>query len=260
MSSDTIYIRRDGVVATIYMNNVVKRNALTFDMWNRLRAAIEEADRDTAIKVIVVTGEGENFSAGADIEELNRAHADPKYAEVTAEAIQDAVVRLANNRKPTIAKLRGIASGGGCSIALACDLRMADPTFHIAIAPARLGLVYPLADTKRLVELIGPTRAKDMLFTGRTLNAEEAQTFGLVDRLVAAADLDHAAYVFATQIADLSQFSVRASKRLVRMALDGADANDREARRLYVDSFSGADFKEGAAAFIHKRKPYFPIP
>jgi enoyl-CoA hydratase/carnithine racemase len=259
MSSDTIYIRRDGVVATLHMNSVLKRNALTLDMWNRLTAAIEEADRDTAIKVIVVTGEGEHFSIGADIEELSLAHADPKYAEVAADAIQDAVSRLAHNRKPTIAKLRGVASGGGCSIALACDLRIADPTFRIAIAPARLGLVYPLADTKRLVELIGPTRAKDMLFTGRTLSVGEAQTFGLIDRVAPAAELDEAVYAFATQIADLSQFSIRAGKRLVRMALDGADDNDREARRLFVDSFSGADFKEGAAAFIHKRKPYFPI-
>jgi enoyl-CoA hydratase/carnithine racemase len=98
-----------------------------------------------------------------------------------------------------------------------------------------------------------------MLFTGRALTAAEAEAFGLIDRLVPAAELDAAVYTFATQIADLSQFTIRASKRLIQMALDGVDEDDREARRLFVDSFSGADFKEGVAAFIQKRKAYFPI-
>lgn len=259
MSTDTIYMRRDGLVATITINNTAKKNALTVDMWKRLRNAVDDAERDIAIKVIVVTGEDDIFSAGADVEEINRSQDDLEFGEVAADAIRDAQRGLARNCKPTIAKMRGAAFGGGCGIALNCDLRFADPTARLAISPARLGLVYPLGDTKRLVELVGPGKAKDLLFTGRVLTAAEAEAFGLIDRMVAPAELDEAVYTFALQIAELSQFAIRASKRLIHMALDGIDEDDREARRLFVDSFSGADCREGAAAFVQKRKPHFPV-
>jgi enoyl-CoA hydratase/carnithine racemase len=257
--ADAVYARRDGPVATLYLNRPAKRNALTMDMWRRLMTLVEEADRDTAVKVIVVTGEGEAFAAGADIDEFERTFSDPKVADQVAEITYESQKRLARNLKPTIAKVRGACIGGGCGIAICCDLRFADPTAKFAITPGKLGLIYSLADTKRLVDTVGAPRAKDILYTGRVLDAVEAHAVGLVDRLVPAAELDDAVRAYAGEIAAASQFSARGTKRIVQMILDGAIDDDRDTRRLFVDAFSGADFKEGFTAFSQKRKPVFPI-
>lgn len=257
--SDAIVVERAGPVATVTLNRPAKRNALSIEMWRRMIALVDELDRDTAVKVVVVTGSGEAFAAGADIDEFEQSLSDPKLGELVAEVTSSAQRRLARNAKPTIAKIRGACVGGGCGIALCCDLRFADETAKFAITPAKLGLVYSLADTKRLVDIVGPARAKDMLFTGRLLGADEAHRIGLVDRLLAAGDLDAAVAAYAADIAATSQFSARGNKRMVQMIIDGATDDDRDTRRLFVDAFSGADFKEGVTAFIHKRKPVFPV-
>jgi enoyl-CoA hydratase/carnithine racemase len=257
--SDTVFIERDGAIATLHLNRPAKRNALTLEMWRRLTALVEELDRDTAVKVIVVTGEGDAFAAGADIDEFEQSFADPKMADTVAQVTYDAQKRLARNIKPTIAKIRGACVGGGCGIALCCDLRFADAGAKFAITPSKLGLIYSLADTKRLVDLVGPAKAKDILYTGRLLDAAEAERIGLIDRVVPAADLDAAVKTYAGQIAEASQFTTRGTKRIVQMIIDGAGDDDRETRRLFVDAFSGADFREGVSAFVQKRKPAFPV-
>ena len=257
--TDAVFVEREGPVATIQLNRPAKRNALTVAMWKRLNALVEELDRDTAVKVIVVTGAGETFAAGADIEEFENAATDPKLGEQVAEVTYEAQKRLARNAKPTIAKIRGACVGGGCGIAICCDLRIADPTAKFAITPGKLGLIYSLADTKRLADLVGPARAKDILFTGRMMDANEAKAIGLIDRIVETSELDDAVNAYARDIAANSQFSARGTKRIVQMILDGAIDDDRDTRRLFVDAFSGADFKEGVAAFLAKRKPIFPV-
>ena len=262
MSASTrtsIYIDRDGPIATVHLNRPSKRNALTLDMWQRLSAAVEELDRDTATKVVVITGEGDAFAAGADIDEFEQAFADPQAGERVAEITYQSQRRLARNAKPTIAKVRGPCIGGGCGIALCCDLRFADDTAKFGITPAKLGLVYSVADTKRLVDTVGPARAKDLLYTGRIVDAAEAHAIGLVDQCLATADLDAAVRKYALQIAAASQFTARATKHIVQMIMDGATDDNHETRRLFVDAFSGADFKEGFSAFTRKRKPAFPV-
>lgn len=257
--SETVYARRDGAIATLHLNRPAKRNALTLEMWRRLMALVEEADRDTAVKVIVVTGEGDTFAAGADIDEFEQTFSDPKVADQVAEITYESQKRLARNMKPTIAKVRGACIGGGCGIAICCDFRFADETAKFAITPAKLGIIYSVADTKRLVDTVGAARAKDILYTGRILDAEEARSVGLVDKVVPAAELDAVVQAYANQIAAASQFTARGAKRIVQMVLDGAEDDTRETRRLFVDAFSGPDFKEGFAAFAQKRKPNFPV-
>lgn len=259
MPKDAIYARRNGAIATIYLNRPAKKNSLTVDMWRRLIGAIEDADRDTAVKVIVITGEGDTFSAGADIEEVEQAFANPKFGDTFADVTHDAQARLARNVKPTIAKVRGACMGGGCGIALCCDLRFADTGARFAITPAKLGIAYSLADTKRLMDMVGPARAKDILYTARILDASEAHALGMIDRLVPAPDLDAVVDAYAGQIASMSQYSTRATKRVAQMILDGATDDDRDSRRLFIDALSGADFKEGVSAFLQKRKPNFPV-
>jgi enoyl-CoA hydratase/carnithine racemase len=257
--AETVYARRDGAIATLHLNRPAKRNALTLEMWRRLMALVEEADRDTAVKVIVVTGEGDTFAAGADIDEFEQTFSDPKVAEQVAEITYESQKRLARSLKPTIAKVRGACVGGGCGIAICCDFRFADHTAKFAITPAKLGIVYSVADTKRLVDTVGASRAKDILYTGRILDAAEALGIGLVNRLVAPAELDDVVLAYANQIAAGSQFTARGAKRIVQMVLDGVADDTRETRRLFVDAFSGPDFKEGFTAFTQKRKPNFPV-
>ncbi|MDX2144843.1 MAG: enoyl-CoA hydratase-related protein [Rhodospirillaceae bacterium] len=257
MSKPTVFMDREGPVAMIRLNRPDKRNALSMDMWRRLMELVEEADADAAIKVVVVTGEGQSFAAGADIDEFKGVFTDPKTAEAVADITYRSQKRLQRNVKPTIAKIRGACVGGGCGLALCCDLRFADTTAKLGITPGKLGLIYTLSDTKRLVDAVGPSAAKDILYTGRILNAEEAKSMGLIDRLLAPNDLDGAVAAFANEICSASQFSARGTKHIVQMILDGAADDTPETRRMFVDAFAGPDFKEGFTAFGDKRKPKF---
>jgi enoyl-CoA hydratase len=257
MSKPAVYMDREGAVATIHLNRPEKRNALSVAMWAELITLVEQADADAAIKVVVVTGEGQAFAAGADIDEFARVFTDPKAAEAVADMTYRAQKRLHRNAKPTIAKIRGACVGGGCGVALCCDLRFADPTAKLGITPGKLGLIYTLADTKRLVDAVGAATAKDILYTGRILAADEALKVGLIDRLVAPADLDKAVADFAAEICMASQFSARGTKAIVQQILDGAKDDTPATRKLFIDAFQEPDFKEGFTAFTEKRKPKF---
>jgi enoyl-CoA hydratase/carnithine racemase len=205
-----------------------------------------------------VRGSGhEAFSAGADIAEMEQQLRDPPALEVTQQAVQVAQDAWARLPKPTIAVIEGACTGGGCGLALTCDLRLATPDSFFAIPPAKLGLVYSLVDTRRLVDVVGPARAKEMLFTGRRVAADEALQFGLVNRLVPAAELDVQAEALAREIAASAQSSVRAAKRIVDLIAAGAAEETAESRALYAGAFHGSDFLEGARAFLAKRLPKF---
>ena len=259
MSDDPIFLTRSSPVATIHLNSPSKRNALNMDMWQRLMAAVDEVEADAAIKVVIVTGEGGAFAAGADIEEFGKTFADPTAAETAAQTTYNAQKRLYRCKKPTIAKIRGACVGGGCGIALCCDIRMADSTARFGITPARLGLFYTLSDTKRLVDVVGPSRAKDILYTGRILSAEEAYSVRLIDTLVSDNGLDAAVTEYAELICENSQYSIRATKGVVQNILDGESDDGPENLKRFADAFSEPDFAEGHAAFMGKRKPAFPF-
>ncbi len=257
MSQNNVYLDRDGAVATIHFNRPNKRNALNSEMWARLIDVVDAADNDTAVKVIVVTGDGGSFAAGSDIEELGASLTDPAVAERAGDITYRSQMRLRRVAKPTIAKVRGACVGGGCGIALCCDLRFADTTAGFGITPGKLGLIYSVADTKRLVDVVGQARAKDILYTGRIFGAAEALDYGLIDWLVEPKDLDKVVAEYVAQICDASQISARANKEIIHSILDGLVDDTPLTRRLFVDGFKGADFKEGHSAFIEKRKPVF---
>lgn len=257
MSKSAVYLDQDGPIATIHLNRPDKRNALSMAMWQQLLDAVAHADADPSVKVVIVTGEGQAFAAGADIDEFKQVFTDAKAGEAVADITYRAQMRLQRNAKPTIAKIRGSCIGGGCGIALCCDIRFSDHTAKLGITPGKLGLIYTLADTKRLVDAVGPAKAKDILYTGRILAAEEALSIGLIDRLVAPADLDNVVADYAAEICAASQFSARGTKQIVQQILDGMADDTRATRQLFVDAFAGPDFKEGFAAFAEKRKPKF---
>jgi len=257
MTKPTVYLDQVGAIGTIRLNRPEKRNALSVAMWQQLMDAVEQADADPSIKVVVVTGGGHAFAAGADIDEFRQVFTDPKAAEVVAEITYRAQKRLHRNAKPTIAKIRGACVGGGCGVALCCDLRFADASAKMGITPGKLGLIYTLADTKRLIDAVGPAKAKDILYTGRILTADEALAIGLVDRLAAPADLDQAVDDYAAEICAASQFSAKGTKNIIQQILDGAADDTSATRQLFLEAFTGPDFKEGFTAFSEKRKPRF---
>ena len=243
----------EGAVATLLIDRADKRNAFTMAMWQAAPALLAEAASDPAVRLLVVraAASGGAFCAGADIRELLANKDDAEWRSANQAAINRVQYELARLPLPTLAFIEGDCIGGGCGLALACDLRIATGAARFGITPARLGLVYPLHDVKLLVDLVGPGQAKRILYTGSLLDAEEALRIGLVEQLADSPD---------AWIADLlaaSPHSIRATKGFVRRVLDGQAEDDSETLAAFAAAFEGADFLEGTAAFVAKRKPRF---
>ncbi|MCP5432895.1 MAG: enoyl-CoA hydratase/isomerase family protein [Alphaproteobacteria bacterium] len=253
-----VELRRRGAVAEIVLDRPERRNALNAAMWAAIAPLVREAEADAEIRVLVLRGAHDTvFAAGADIAELQAFSHDPEAARAFGAAVREAQGSLAACAKPTIARIAGPCFGGGCGLALACDFRFADETARFAITPARLGLVYALADTKRLVDVVGPSAAKDILFTGRILDAEEALRIRLVDRLVPAGGLDDAVASYSELLARAAPTTIRGAKDIVAMILSGASDDTPETTALFAAALTGPDFREGARAFLEKRPPDF---
>jgi enoyl-CoA hydratase/carnithine racemase len=245
-------------VARITLNRPDRRNAVSSQMWFGLLEIAARLASEPSIKVALITGAGDAaFSAGADIAEMRDGLADPPTLKRMQQAVLDAQAAWERLPIPTIAVIRGACTGGGCGLALACDLRLATRDAFFAIPPAKLGLAYSLADTKRLYDLVGPSRAKEILFTGRRVNAEEALALGMINEIVPSDALEDRALSLAREIAGNAGNSVRAAKAVVNMISDGVHAETPESKRYYDESFSSPEFLEGAQAFLEKRTPRF---
>ncbi|HEY8449313.1 MAG TPA: enoyl-CoA hydratase-related protein [Bacillota bacterium] len=257
MTSD-LYLIKEPPIATLVLNRPDKRNALTLGMWQAIPGLVREVEGDAAIKVLIVRGADERaFAAGADISEFETLRTGVEKAEAYNRATAEAETALATLSKPTIAMIQGFCIGGGCSIALSCDFRFADTTARFGITPARLGLVYGLPSTKRLVDVVGPSHAKYILFSGRQIDAQRAYEIGLINELHAPEDLVAKTLEFARTLCDNAQFSIRSTKRIIQRILEGQFEDDEETARLRHESFATDDYREGVRAFLEKRKPRF---
>lgn len=257
---DTPYLRleRTAGIAKLILNQPAKRNAINAAMWQALPAAVDRLEADPEVKLVIVRGADDRaFSAGADISEFPEVYATPERAEAYNEAVRVAQLALAELSKPTLATIRGACVGGGCGIALCCDLRIASRDARFGITPARLGLAYSFEDTRRLVNAVGPAHAKDILFTGQLIDAERAYQIGLINRLVEGTRLDDEAAAYAAQICAGSQYSVRAAKSVIDRIAAGADEADAELRAQLSGAFIGEDFREGYKSFIERRPARF---
>ena len=241
----------DGV-ATISLNRPDKRNAMSHEMWVALGQHSHELAKDPAVRVLVVRGAGEHFCAGADIGGLQAA--DPAYGMANDEAQNG----LAEFPKPTIAFIRGVCLGGGIQIAVSCDLRIADTTARVGITPARLGIMYPARSVERVVQLIGPSAAKHLLFSAEHIDAERALRIGLVDEVHEpdAAEARLAAFT-ATLATERSQLTQQASKAMIDAVMAEGHVSDEVVDHWAAAMATSEDAKEGVAAFLERRAPRF---
>jgi enoyl-CoA hydratase/carnithine racemase len=247
-----------GRAATLLIDRPEKRNAFTMEMWAAIPPLLASIAEDASIGLLIVRGAGGSFSAGADVGEFAETFATPERAAQTQRTIEAAIAAVAAFPTPTAALIRGACVGGGCGLALACDLRVATSDARFGVTPGRLGLIYGIADTRRLVRAIGVSRAKDLLFTGRLVDAAEAAAFGLVDRVTEHADAELEA--LQTAICASSGEAARMQKTIFRRLLVGAGDDDAEAAELFLRAAGGPDFAEGRAAFLEKRRPDFADP
>ena len=247
-----------GEIATLTLNQPARRNAVNRVMWRGIPGVLE-AVRAARAKVLILTGAGETFAAGADISEFEQVYADRATAAAYFGEIAAAMDALASFESPTVARIDGPCVGGGLGLALCCDIRIASDRARLGITPAKLGLMYSLADTKRLVDVVGPSRAKDILYTGRILTADEALAIGLVDVVTPVEDLDAAIAAKAEAIAAASQWSARKAKAVVSRILNCQAVDDAETSAWMLDAVAGEDFVEGRDAFLGKRTPRFPF-
>jgi len=253
----TLLLDKKGKIAHLVIDRPNKRNAFTQAMWGLFPTLLADAMSDDSIRVLIVHASKQDsaFCAGADIGEFGEGATDPEWRAKNQAAIGKVQHDLAQAPKPTIAVIDGDCIGGGCGIALACDIRIAGPAARFGITPAKLGLVYPLHDTKLLVDAVGPSQAKRILFTGQILSAEEALRIGLITIL---ADEPYAeAMALAETMASISSHSQQMSKQFVRRILDGQVDDDEASSALFDSAFESDDFREGVSAFLEKRKPEF---
>jgi len=254
-------VSREGSTAVLTIDRPDKRNAMTTAMWTALPGVLAEVADDPGVRVLVVTGRGPSFCAGADISDLlgGADPADPMAGVRQANLAAQAALR--SFPKPTVAMIRGHCIGGGVELATCCDLRFTDPTGSFGVTPAKVGIVYTPASTKTLIDLVGPSMTKLLLFSGELIDATTALRAGLVDRVVPAEELEAEVRRFAGVLAARSALTQRATKEVVAALLSGGsreEAAEAVAARWYPETIRTGELAEGVAAFTERRPPTFP--
>jgi enoyl-CoA hydratase/carnithine racemase len=252
--TDSLSLAVDGPVATLTIDRPAKRNAMSYEMWSALPGLLGKVGADDSVRALVIRGT-DHFSAGADISEFTTLRADPDGARRYGAAVHAGERAIATLPKPTIAAVRGVCVGGGCEIALACDLRVAAGDARFGITPAKLGIVYNATSTKRLVDAVGPAWARQILFTAEIIDAATALRIGLVNEL--RDDPVARASALAETMAARSQVSVHGAKTIIDRITDGLLDEDETVHALYESSVGSEDYAEGVTAFLEKRPPQF---
>jgi enoyl-CoA hydratase len=257
--TDKMLAQKDGYIGWVTFNNPARRNAVSLEMWETLGKILTDFQEDNQIRAVVLRGAGgKSFVSGADISEFdekrNSAAASEEYSKKAAQA-QAMLYKL---DKPLIAMIQGYCIGGGLAVALNADIRFATGGSKFGIPAAKLGLGYGYGGVKMLMDLVGPSHTKDMLFSARFLTAEEALGIGLINRIVPPNELETAVREYAGLIADNAPLTIRAAKASVREALKNPENRDLEKIAELVNAcFDSQDYAEGRRAFMEKRKPVF---
>jgi enoyl-CoA hydratase/carnithine racemase len=247
----------DGV-AVVTLTRPDKHNAISFAMWQAFTRLMPALSADDDVDAVIVGGTaGGPFSAGADIAEFRTLRADVEGATAYGAAVTGGERAIIHCSKPTIAAIEGFAIGGGTQIAVACDLRLCGADSRFAVTPSRLGIVYALPSTERLVETVGAAWARWILLTGEQLDAESALRIGLVHEVVDPDQVRARADELAATLAARARVSLRGAKLLIDRVTSGRLDEDDDVRRIYHDSLMGPEYAEGVAAFLEKRPARF---
>jgi enoyl-CoA hydratase len=257
--TERMIAEKDGAIGWITFNNPARHNAVSMVMWEALLDIVSDYDRDESIRVIVIKGAGDKaFISGADISEFEEKRSSPETTRAYNATSHKANKALKYVGKPTIAMIRGYCIGGGVALALSCDMRIAADGAKFGVPAARLGLGYEYDGVRKLMDVVGPSFAKEIFFTARQFTAQEAVAMGLVNRTVADDLLESYVRDYAATIAANAPLTVSSIKSIVAEALkDDAERDIALCEQVVDQCFNSADYVEGRTAFMEKRKPVF---
>ncbi len=253
-ASDHVLVTRDGPIVTVTFNRPEARNAMTWGMYQRLYEACEEVDADDAVRVLVLKGAGgKAFVAGTDISQFTQFKGAEDGLKYERDGDQRSG-RIARVKKPVIAQLEGVAVGGGFGIAAGADIRIGTPDARFGVPIARtLGNCLSMKNYATFMDLIGPSRLKEMIFTGRLLSAEEALAAGFLHQVVPAGEIEAKVKEIADKVASHAPITLWVTKEAVRRIRESRPLPDGD--DLIATTYGSADFREGVRAFVEKRPP-----
>jgi enoyl-CoA hydratase len=257
--TDKMLSRKEGGVGYVIFNNPERHNAVSLEMWARVAEILDGFAKDDEVRVVVLTGAGgKAFVSGADISKFESERSSFDAMKIYNTTVARANEGVAGFPKPTIAMIRGYCIGGGLGLAVCCDLRICSDNSKFGIPAAKLGLGYSYPGVKRLVDVVGPSFAKEIFFTARQFDAEEARLMGLVNRIVPQAELENYVKTYAETISNNAPLTVKTAKFIAGEAVKDESKRDLARCQEMVEAcFKSNDYTEGRRAFMEKRKPAF---
>lgn len=258
-SNQAVIATTHGYLGKLVFSNPTRHNAMTMTMWQQLHNHICDFEANPDIRIICLTGYGEKaFVSGADITEFKSLRQSKAKTEVYNQVVAGAEEALAKCSKPTLAIIDGYCIGGGMGIAISCDIRISSNRSKFGIPAAKLGLGYPLSNIQRLVALVGPAKASELLFTGKLIDQDEALRTGLINQVVDAGQLISFSQKMIQDIAKNAPLTIRAAKKSIQSTLPSTSGEEiKIISDAIADCFHSQDYAEGCLAFMEKRNPEF---
>jgi enoyl-CoA hydratase len=257
--TDKMLSRKEGRVGYVIFNNPERHNAVSLEMWEATARILEEFGKDDEVRVVVLAGAGgKAFVSGADISKFEDERSNEEAIARYNATVERANAAVYDYPKPTIAMIRGYCIGGGVGLSLCCDLRICSDNSRFAVPAAKLGLGYAYPGLKKLVDVVGPSFAKEIFYTARQFDAEEARMMGLVNRVVPADELESYVKKYADTIAENAPLTIATTKFVIGQVVKEDSKRDlAKAAEMVKRCFESNDYVEGRRAFMEKRKPAF---